>query len=144
MAIVKDGGILVDEPDEDLRVFIDDPHFIHYLGMLIPPRPGVADCISLLENTYFKPGTTRNDLFVMRIIEWEELTWVMVSIPISDKGLMEKAAQVSGLRVADGVPTMLQGGGVSHFPVSNERVFTLENCSGHPVYQNRHLSHGEE
>lgn len=55
---------------------------------------------------------------------------------------MERAAAANGLRIANGVPHMVSGDGkgnakVSHFPVENERIFTLENIPGHPVYKNR-------
>lgn len=134
MSIAKDNGVLVNESDEDLQRFFAIPSFIHYVGMLNPPRPGVADCFQTLEFTYFKPGTSRNHVFVMRVIEWEEILWGIVSIPIEEKHFMEKAAQVNRLRIADGIPMMLTGNGMRRFPVSNERIFTLENISGHPVY----------
>ena len=134
MSIAKDNGVLIDESDEDLQRFFAIPSFIHYVGMLNPPRPGVADCFQTLEFNYFKPGTPRNHVFVLRVIEWQEVVWGVVSIPIQEKHLMEKTAQVNRLRVANGVPTMLTSDGIHQFPVSNERVFTLENIPGHPVY----------
>lgn len=134
MAIVKDDLSLIDESDEDLQRFFANPGFIHYVGMLNPPRPGVADCFQTLEFSYFKPETPRNHLYVLRILEWEEILWGIVSIPIEEKHLMEKSAQVNRLRIANGVPMMFMGDKCSQFPVSNDRVFTLENISGHPVY----------
>lgn len=137
MSIVKDQGILVEESDEELQKFVANPDFIHYVGMLNPPRPGLTDCMQTLEFKYFRPGTPRNELFNVRILEWEEIQWVIVSIPIKEKHLMERAAQVNRLRVADGVPTVFSGRGANQFPISNERVFTLENIPGHPIYTNQ-------
>lgn len=135
MAIAKDGGVLAHESDEELQRFIEDPYFVHYVGMLLPPRPGVADCFELLEHTHFKPGTSRNDLFHMRIIKWMDIVWGIVSIPVGDKGLMERVALANGLKPAIGVPFVLDGKGGHQFPAANERVFTLQNTPGHPVYR---------
>jgi hypothetical protein len=137
MAFINADGIPVNESDEDLKRFIDDPYFIHYVGMLNPPRPGVADCIQMLEHMYFKPGTPQNDLLHVRIIEWMDITWVMVSIPIAEKHRMESMAQVNQLKIVSGVPVMLADGGVHKFPAANERVCTFENTPEHPIYGNR-------
>lgn len=137
MAIAKNGGILAHESEEELQKFIEDPYFVHYVGMLLPLRPGVADCFELLERSHFKPGTPRNDLFHMRILKWMDIMWGMVSIPVGDKGLMEKAAFVNGLKPAIGVPLVLDGEKEHRFPAANERVFTLQNTPGHPVYRSR-------
>lgn len=134
MSIVEDGGVLRAESDENLQKFVGDPQLIHYAGMLNPPRPGVQDCFQMLEFTHFKPGTSRNEFYHLRVFEWEGILWGVVSIPIVEKHLMESVAQANRLRVANGIPTMLSGKEMTQFPISNERVFTLENISGHPVY----------
>lgn len=126
----------IGESSEDFQKFLEDPSLIHYVGMIHPPRPGVSDCVQTLEHAYYKPGTPRNNLFNLRIIKWEDITWVIVSIPITEKAKMESVAKVSGLRIANGVPMMIDSKGRRRFPASNERVFTLENVPGHPVYNN--------
>lgn len=54
---------------------------------------------------------------------------------MSEKHLMERAVQVNRLRIANGVPIVLSDGRMNAFPVSNNRVFTLENSADHPVYR---------
>jgi hypothetical protein len=130
-----DRGNPIEESLTDLKVFIADPYFIHYLGMLSPPRPGVLDCVQLLEYTYFPPWTERNALFHARVIEWQDIMWSMISIPIGDREMMDKSAMANRLRVANGVPIVFSGGEMYSFPAGNERVFTLENIKGHPVYK---------
>ena len=137
MYVLKDGGIPFLESGEDSRVFFADPHYIHYAGMINPPRPGFADCIQMLEHMHFAPGTLRNDRFHMRVINWEGIIWGIVSIPTAEKELMERIAQVNGLRIANGIPVMLSGGGMHKFPVESKNLFVLENVSGHPVYCNQ-------
>lgn len=134
MQIVKDDQTTVEESEVDYQRFFADPKFIHYVGMLNPLRPGVPDCFHTLEFQYYKPRTARNHLYILRLLEWCDMLWGIVSIPIEEKHLMERAAKVNGLRVVDGVPTLFDGG-VHHFPVSNSRIFTLENVPGHPVYK---------
>lgn len=125
-----------EESDEELKKFGDDPRYIHFAGMIGPPRPGVVECLMELEHTYYKPGTLKNDDLFLRIIKWDGITWALVSIPIGERHWMEKVADKCGLRIADGVPTMLTGSGAERFPIDNERVFTLENKTGHPIYHN--------
>ncbi len=135
MDILQDDGVPHVESDEDSRVFFADPHYIHYAGMLSPPRPGFADCIQMLEHTHFAPGTLRNDRFHVRVINWQGIIWAIVSIPMAEKELMMRMAKVNGLRIANGIPIMLGDGGVHRFPVDSRNLFVLENVSGHPVYR---------
>lgn len=135
MAIAKGDGTFVEESNEDFQMFLNDPFFVHYVGMINPPRPGVVECIELLGHTHFAADTPRNDLFHLRVAGWMGMTWAIVSIPIEDKALMEKAAEESGLRAVQGIPVILEGKEVYRFPAANERCFTLENMPGHPVYR---------
>lgn len=123
------------ESEEDSRVFFGDPHRIHYAGMIMPARPGVQDCFEMLEHAHFKPGTLRNDLFHLRLINWEGLIWGIVSIPIADKELMERMAQVNGLRITDSIPVMIGGGVASKFPIESPNLFTFTNVPDHPTYK---------
>ncbi|MCU0679620.1 MAG: hypothetical protein MUC28_04225, partial [Planctomycetes bacterium] len=133
ISVIEDGGTLVPENADQLREFLKNDFFIHYVGMLMPPRPGVGECVSLLEHTHYKPGTPRNELFIMRIVNWAAMVWTIVSIPIREKSFMEKIVDECGLRIAKGVPTLFSHEGFERFPADNERVFTLENKAGHPV-----------
>lgn len=139
MAIIKDGGVMVDESDIDLRIFMSDPYFVHFIGMIAPLRPGVDSCFQQLEYSYFKPGTSRNDLYHFRVITWMEIMWGIVSIPVGDKHLMESVAAACRLKVVDGVPCLLTSESLTSFPFSNSQTFTLENISSHPIYQNKTL-----
>lgn len=76
MQIVKDDSTVVEESPTDYQRFFADSGFIHYVGMLNPPRPGVSDCFETLEHTYFKPGTPRNHLFILRILDWMDMSGV--------------------------------------------------------------------
>lgn len=134
--VVDGNGILVSENEKQFLEFMAVERFVHFVGMMNPPRPGVSECITLLEHTYYKPNTPRNELFIMRIVEWANMVWVIISIPTEERSFMEQIADSCGLRIANGTPTIIDGKGVRQFPANNERVFTLENKPGHLVYQN--------
>lgn len=53
------------ETDEEMKVFVADPRWVHFVAML--PRPGVQSCMETLENSHYKPGTDANDLFQLRL-----------------------------------------------------------------------------
>jgi hypothetical protein len=125
----------LEETDEQLQAWVADPKWIHFAALI--QRPGVGACAETLEHAHYKPGTPANDLFNLRLIPFGGFPWALISIPLEDRPKMERAAAASGLRVANGVPTMIGPEGVTRFPVDNERIFTLENVSGHPVYKNQ-------
>ncbi len=88
-----------------------------------------------LEHTYYAPNTPRNQLFILRHVVWEDMPWIVVSIPIEERKNMEAVVNQEGLCVKDGVPTLFTPGEIKRFPMDNERVFTLENIPDHPVYR---------
>ena len=131
--VVQDANRKVTESGVQLQVFLADPQWVHFAAMLV--RPGVCECVETLELRHYKPGTPSNDLFHLRLIQWEGMAWGLISIPAEDRPKMERAAAAYGLRVADGVPTCIGPDGASRFPADTPRTFTLENVSGHPVYK---------
>lgn len=126
-----------EETEEESERFFSDPNFVHFIGMLSPPRPGAELCFTELEHTYFPPGTDLNKDFIMRLINWEGIIWSIVSIPKTEISLMEEVAAKNGLRLAEGIPHIFSQKGTKAFPIKdNERIFTLENIADHPVYAN--------
>lgn len=127
---------IITETEEESAQFFNNPDFIHFVGSIGPPRPGVSLFMVKLEHTYFPSGTDANKYFFLRMQKWEGIIWVIVSIPKEKKNLAEKIAAETGLRIADGIPHMFHSGQVTGFPISNERVFTLVNIDEHLVYKN--------
>jgi len=122
--------------DEELRKFGEDKRLIHFAGLINPPRPGVRLFAVKLEYFYFEPGTPKNDEYIFHIVNWEEMVWGVISIPKEYMDLAKKVAAEAGLRIADGTPHMIIGGGQRRFPMNTNNVFTLENVSDHLVYKN--------
>lgn len=133
------------EPEEGIRFATDAeveelfkrPELSHFIGMLNPPRPGVSDCLQTLEYTHYPPDTKRNELFILVLLKWQEMDWVIASIPSSDHFHMTSAARAHGLCVVRGKPVVLTGTGTHTFPIDARRVYTFENTPNHPVYRNQ-------
>ena len=117
------------DDDELLEMTRDETKYF-IIGMLMPIRIGVALFGSLLEYRYYPPGTLKNDWFQLVMVNWEGMFWGIMSIPMKDKVLAERIAQECGLKLADGIPSVIDGtdpNGVRFFPVTDsERVMTLE------------------
>ena len=120
--------------DEEIQRLARDERLVHFAGTIIPPRVGVRLFVVKLEYFYFEPGTPRNDEFIFHVINWQDMNWVVVSIPKEYMELAKKVATEVGLRIADGVPHVITARQVYVFPMNTENVFTLENVSGHEVY----------
>lgn len=132
--VLRDGEPPLIETDDQLRVFLDDENYVHFVAVAM--RPGVGECFTLLEHSEYKPLTPRNDLFHLRVFEWEEILWYFASIPSDERRLMEDAADECGLRTTKDKMAILGQNGMSIFPFHNDRVYTLLNKSNHPVYKN--------
>jgi hypothetical protein len=127
--------------DGELREMTRDETKFFIIGMLMPIRIGVGLFGSLLEYRHYPPGTLKNDWFQLVLVNWEHMIWGIMSIPIKDKVLAERIAQECGLRLADGVPSVINPAepeGVIFFPVTDsERILTLEYIdSSHIGYTN--------
>lgn len=129
-----------EESKEEMENFFKDPEYIHFIGMIYPRRPGVMLCTIRMEHEHYKPGTDSNKNFHIRMINWENTEWMIVSIPKKDCGLMKKMAKECGLRIADGVPTIIGGDTkqITQFPINNKNVFTFENASDSGVYSGKY------
>lgn len=124
-----------EETEEESELFFSNQSFVHFIGMLNPPRPGVRLCFIELEHTYFPPEADINKDFFMRLLNWEGIIWGIVSIPKTEIDLMEEVAEKNGLRLINGIPCVFTQGGMELFPIKGiERVFTLENIPSHPIY----------
>ena len=116
----------------DVAKFTDDPKRIFYVGMFF--RPGVRLFGVMLEYGFYHPATPKNDYFQILIVHWEQIPWVVYSIPKDEFANAEAVCKLTGLRIANGVPTLLGNGKAVQFPLNTNSVFTLENISGSLIY----------
>ena len=125
--------------NKELQRAADDPTRFHIVGDM--NRIGVSFFMTKLEYTHYPPRSVANHLFEFRILKWPAnfpLVWAIASIPIEDRPLAEALLPDCGLRLANGTPIILGLGGEKDefFPMQGDRVFSLENSNGHPIYNN--------
>lgn len=125
------------EDNKELQRVADDPTRFHIVGDM--NRIGVRLFMVKLEYTHYPPRSGKNHLFEFRILKWPAnypFMWVIASIPIEDRPLAEALIPECGLRLANGTPMILGGAKDEVFPMQGDRVWCLENCHGHPIYNN--------
>ncbi len=140
--MVEQGKSSDDRKKADDEAFFADPTKIHIIGMTSPPRPGLVDCIQTLRDSHYLYPEKRRALLSMQSFVWFDIQWIIVSIPADERDLLERCATASGLEIVDGIPAVLNSGGIHFFPISNERMFTFENRSGHPAYKISRSTYG--
>ena len=113
-----------------------DPGRVYFIGMFIPRRPGVELFATRLKYEHFPPWTDKNEDYVLRIINWQDMIWIIIDIPGECIEVARKIAEESGIKFADGVPTAISSEGRVQFPLDGENVFTMENLPQHRVYNN--------
>ena len=104
--------------------------------MISPPRIGAHLFLVKLEHEHYRPGTTKNNKFQMYQIVFSDIVFLVASIPAADREIAEQVADECGLRLADGVPHVIDKDGAKQFPIHTDNTFSLENKSDSPVYQN--------
>ena len=134
--------------EDELRRLADDSSLLHMAFWF--QRPGVHYFANYLEHVHFLPDTPVNDEFEYRVYKWKEMLWGIITIPLAKKHLAEEAAEVSKMRLANGVPMISKGPimammatrpgdpkldeTVDAFPMATDNVFTLENKKGDVLY----------
>lgn len=124
--------------EEAVKKLGQDTSKLHLIFLLT--RPGVRLFVTKMEYTYFAPRSGKNNLFDMILSRWPpgmEMMYGICSFPIEYRPQAEALISECGLRLADGIPHMFGDGTVHEFPLDGETVFTLENMSGHSVYENQ-------
>ncbi len=125
MLLARENGEPIEESAEASEAFFKREEFIHFICMLNPPRPGIRECIQLLEHTHYAMGTPANSHLWFRVLLWEDLTWGIVSIPFTDREYMESVAALCGLRISNSIPVMVNAKGMAPFPIHDLRTFML-------------------
>lgn len=111
--------------DAEMAAHLADPAWVHCVSLVA--RPHLHEFMHDLEFAHYAPGSTRNDDFQIRLTKWGGLHWAVVSVPASDRHLMEAAAARHSLRLAEDSAIVMAGGGnLEKFPWTGERVFVLQ------------------
>jgi hypothetical protein len=118
---------------------IRNPAYTHLLGSISPRRAGVLLFTVRLEYLHFPPNTESNKDFQLLMVKWEDMLWVAIRIPKEKMEIAKTVAEETGIRIADGVPTVISSTRTRQIVPGNAmNVFALENIPGHPVYKGAH------
>lgn len=120
---------------ETVAALAHDNETFWIAGMVSPLRVGVRLFAVQLEHEYYKPATPRNDLFKMIQIDFDEMTFIVIGIPLDERHLAELVAANVDMRISDGIPTVIDAGGIKRFAMDSDQVCTLVNARESLVYQ---------
>lgn len=91
-------------------------------------RPGAAEAVAIVEaNVFPSDDEMLSDAWEVRIMQWENLMWQIVTIRDEHLDMVSKYFLACGFRIVDGIPTIIQGDEVRQFPIHTPKTFTLEN-----------------
>ena len=126
--------------------------YMHIIALATRPRFVAGFCMTL-EHVHFPPGTSANERFHMTGVLWENVPWLVVSIPGEYDEVARKLLQQCGLILVKGRPAITDTGVVitiapdvrslppvplfgssrledcSLFPINRDDVFTVESAS---------------
>jgi hypothetical protein len=83
--------------------------YMHIIALATRPR-FVAGFCTTLEHVHFPPGTPANERFHMTGVLWENVAWLVVSIPSDYDEVARKLLQQYGLILAKGRPAITDTG----------------------------------
>jgi len=126
---------------EDLIAHSKQPDKLTLVSLAM--RPGALRFMTVLEWQYFTPQTQANTEFEFIILKWPDppdaLVWTVAILPLAIQPHLAAICEETGMRLGQGVPTVIDSRGIQRFPMNHDRVFTLENNPDSPIY----LPHGD-
>jgi hypothetical protein len=103
----------------------NDP--IKFYVVAMATRNGVHDFTKRVEDTYFPVGTPANDLLEIGTTVWLGMLYLILAVPSDYTDRVKQCAREEGMKVCDGVPTMIENGTKQFFPLRGPNVWSLEN-----------------
>jgi hypothetical protein len=122
------------EEERSFNALLMNPDWIHYIGMLLPLRPGVAESIVRLEYKHFPPGTDVHRWLHINMVAWEDVCWAVTSIPLTSRHLMDDLLMQYFLRAVPGVPTRVRETTIDGMPLVGTNMYTMESLPNSPVW----------
>jgi len=99
-------------------------------------RPGAAQLITQLEHQLYPPGTPLNVGFQHYHVKFRGECFAVTLVPIKDRERVTRFVEARRMRLADGIPAIIEGGGMHFMPIGDkEWMRTVENVEGSPVYE---------
>jgi hypothetical protein len=109
-----------------------DPSIISFIGMTNPRRLGVLLFQTALEFFHYDPRTSKNDVYQIAYLRWQEMIFTITSIPSDDVDKAMVLADKCYLSISNGIPTTISDS-IEQFPIAASNVKTLKNKKNHPI-----------
>jgi len=130
------GHFTVSSDYEEARKLLT-PDKLAVVVMGAPRRIGGKAFLTFMEDRHFSPLNGKlNALWTLFFLRWEGMIFHVAVYPREYRRHAEQVCQELGLRLADGVPTILDGSGIKRFPLDQPNVWTFEHVPGHFVFKN--------
>lgn len=66
--------------------------------------------------------------FDLHMVPWQGMLFAIIAVPLEDKHVVMNSARTLGMKICDGVPTIMsKGGTILNFPLQGRNVCSLEN-----------------
>ncbi|MFB0536490.1 MAG: hypothetical protein ACETWR_16075 [Anaerolineae bacterium] len=116
--------------------------YMHIIALATRPRFAAGFCATL-EHVHFPPGTAANERFHITGVLWEDVAWLVVSIPGEYDEVARKLLQQHGLTLAKGRPAITETGVVVTIAPDTRRLppvplfgnSRLEDCALFPIFR---------
>lgn len=108
--------------ENELKSMADDANLFHVVCMVQPPTRPVKAYLSELE----RAANVLSFSFQLHHVVWENMCFVVATIPMTAKAIADAVAKRDGLRLKDGIPAVLDKDGERWFPMSSPRVWQLD------------------
>ncbi len=123
------------EPHDELQELLNNPRFIHYVGVAEPFMPGIKECVFNVRYMHFRPEDQRSALFFTHARKWAGIGWIIMSVPAEYKEEVEKISKQCCLEILKGTPGLNVGGKWKKLFPDNGRIFLFDTVANHPIYR---------
>lgn len=105
---------------------INDPNKFYVVAR--HDRWGASAFCAEIEFKHFHPSNkVLNDQLDMKFVPFGGAINFVVGVPKKYEETVKKIARIMGMKVCDGVPTLIENGKKTFFPLNGNNVWTLEN-----------------
>lgn len=97
-------------------------------------RPGAYVACRGIELKFYRPGSTKNDLYDFYSVNFDDISYFVMAVPMKDKGMIEAFLKEHGLRLQNGIPHSISAQGMKVFPMRDDSCFQLGGTDNNVMY----------
>ena len=116
-------GLYQPESRTETETFMNRDDVAHFV--VLSQKPSSHDCFALIRNTHYSKESGREELISLRIIDWMDMSWYIISVPKIEKALMVRAATANYLTIISIQALRQSAIDWSDFPLLGENIYVL-------------------